>query len=104
MYYKVLKNDRVIDVLDRLIFVKYQAKHNMMIACDKSEAQAILSSTGEYVWHVKGLHQIPVDGYDTVKLVNIDQYEYKQLKMLNMKTPEEILDEYTMMLLDGGIL
>ena len=104
MYYKVLKNNRVIDVLDHLTFVKYQEKHNIMIACDKSQAQAIVSSDGEYIWHVKGLYRIPVDGYDTVELQEVDVYEYNQLKALNMRTPEEIIDEYTLMLVNGGIL
>lgn len=104
MYYKVLKNNRVIDVLDRLVFVKYQKKHGIMLVCDKSEAQAIMSSDGVYAWHTAGLYHIPVDGYDTVELVEIDVYEYNQLKTLNMRTPEEIIDEYTMMLINGGIL
>lgn len=104
MYYKVLKNDKVIDVLDHLSFVKYQAKHQIMIACDKSEAQAIISSCGSYIWHVNGLYRIPVSGYDTVDLLEIDVYEYQQLKALNYKTPEEIIDAYTLSLLEGGIL
>lgn len=104
MYYKVLKDNKVIDVLDHLVFVKYQKKHNIMLLCDKSEAQAIVSSDESCCWHVNGLYRIPVDGYDTVELVRIDEYEYKQLKMLNMKTPEEIIDEYTILLLEGGIL
>lgn len=33
MYYKVLKNDKVIDVLDHLSFVKYQEKHGIMVSC-----------------------------------------------------------------------
>lgn len=104
MYYKVVKNGKVIDVLDRLTFVKYQKKNNVMIACDKSQAQAIISSDGEYIWHVTGLYRLPVDGYDTVELVEIDQYEYKQLKVLNGKTPTQIIDEYTLLLIEGGIL
>ena len=104
MYYKVLKDNKVIDVLDHLLFVKYQKKHDIMIACDKSEAQAIVSSDGEYVWHVTGLYRIPVDGYDTVDVVPIEKLEYERLRILNLRTPEEIIDEYTMMLLDGGIL
>ena len=104
MYYKVLKNDKVIDILDRLVFVKYQKKHNIMIACDKSDAQAITSSDGKYTWHIAGLYNIPVDGYDTVELVEIDEYEYNQLKVLNLKTPEEIIDAYTLLLLNGGVL
>jgi len=104
MFYKVLKDNRVIDVLDRLTFVKYQPKHEIMIACEEFEAQAIISSNGEYIWHIDGLYGIPVDGYDTVELKQIDEYEYKQLKILNMKTPEEILDAYTLFLIEGGIL
>lgn len=104
MYYKVLKDNKVIDVLDHLTFVKYQQKHNIMIACVESEAQAIISSDGKYIWHVYGLYALPLDGYDTVELVEIDQYEYRKLKALNLKTPEEIIDEYTLQLIEGGIL
>ena len=104
MYYKALKNDKIIDILDRLVFVKYQPENKIMIVCPKSEAQAIISSDGEYIWHARGLYHIPVDGYDTVELVEIDEYEYRQLKVLNMKTPEEIIDAYTLLLLKGNVL
>jgi hypothetical protein len=104
MYYKVLKNDKVIDVLDRLNFVKYQPKHGIMIACTKNEAQAIVSSNDNDVRHVRGLYNIPVDGYDTVELIPIDEYEYRQLKVLNLRTPQEIIDEYTLLLINGGVL
>lgn len=104
MYYKVLKDNKVIDVLDHLSFVKYQEKHGIMVSCTQEEAQAILSSGGEYIWHVHGLYNLPVDGYDTVKIIPIDQYEYKQLSMFNLTTPEAIIDAYTKSLLDGGIL
>lgn len=104
MYYKVLKDGQVIDVLDHLVFVKYQRKHNIMLLCEESEAQAIVSSDGSYVWHLDWLLNIPVDGYDTVDLKEIDKYEYEQLKILNYKTPQEIIDEYTLLLIEGGIL
>lgn len=104
MYYKVLKDGKVIDVLDHLTFVKYQKKHDVMLLCDESEAQAIVSSDGTYYWHIEYLYKIPVSGYDTVELEEINEYEYKQLKVLNMKTPEEIIDEYTLLLINGGIL
>ena len=104
MYYKVIKDGKVIDVLDHLSFVKYQEKHRIMIACAKEEAQAIISSDEDYIWHVNGLYNIPVDRDDTVELIEIDEYEYRQLKTLNMRTPEEIVDEYTLLLIEGGIL
>lgn len=31
MYYKVIKNGKVIDVLDHLTFVKHQQKHDVML-------------------------------------------------------------------------
>lgn len=104
MYYKVLKDDEVIDVLDRLVFLKYQEKYDRMIFCDESEAQAIFSSDGEYIWHEESLYNIPVAGYDTVRLEEIDQYEYKRLKVLNCKSPEEIIDLYTAFLIDNGVI
>ena len=104
MYYKVLKDGQVIDVLDHLVFVKYQKKHNIMLLCEESEAQAIVSSDGSYVWHLDWLLNVPVDGYETVDLKEIDKYEYEQLKILNYKTPQEIIDEYTLLLIEGGIL
>ena len=104
MYYKVLKDNKVIDVLDHLSFVKYQEKHNIMVSCAKEEAQAIISSDGEHIWHVTGLYNIPVSGYDTVCLEEIDKYEYEQLKALNMKDPQSIIDEYTLLLIKEGII
>jgi len=75
-----------------------------MVQCSESEAQGILSSDKRVVWHEDTMFKIPVDGYDTVHLVEIDQYEYEQLKRLNGLTPEEIIDNYTLSLIEGGIL
>lgn len=105
MFYKVIKDNRVIDVLTQLVFLKYQPKHDVMLICDESEAQAILSSDNQYIWHVDEYPSIPSKTkYDTVSLVEIDRYEYDQLKGLNFKTPEEIIDAYTLSLIEGGVL
>lgn len=104
MFYKVIKNNRVIDVLDKLVFLKYQPKHKIMVLCGENDAQAILSSDGDMIWHESTLYKIPVDGYDTVELIEIDEYEYKQLKMLNGKTPEEIVDSLILELINEGVL
>lgn len=105
MFYKVIKDNRVIDVLDKLIYLKYQPKHKIMVLCTEDEAQAILSSDNETIWHEKTLYNIPVKGlYDTVEIFPIDQFEYKQLKALNMKTPEAIIDEYNLLLLEMGVI
>lgn len=107
MFYKVIKNDRVIDVLRNLSYVKYQEKHNIMVSCGQSDAQGVLSSDERYIWHIDWLYRFPEKAkgrYDTVILEEIDEYEYNQLKILNMKTPEEIIDEYTLLLIEGGML
>lgn len=104
MYYKAMIGNRVVDVLDRLVFLKYQPKHDTMVLCTESEAQAILSSDTNTIWHESTLYNIPVPGYDTVTLVEIDKPEYTQLKMLNGKTPQEIIDAYTLSLIDEGVI
>lgn len=104
MYYKVVYNGRVIDVLSHLSFVKYQSKHGIMTLCPENEAQGFLSSDGKNIWHSEELYKFPIDGIDTVELIPIDTYEYQSLKMLGGKTPEEIIDAYTLSLLEGGAL
>lgn len=104
MYYKVIKNNKVIDVLDNLTYLKWQPKHKIMILSDENEAQAILSSDKNTIWHEKSLYNIPVSGFETVELVEICEHEYKQLKVLNMKSPESIIDEYNLLLIEMGVI
>ena len=104
MFYKVIYNDKVIDVLDKLNYLRYQPKYDRMILCAESEAQAILSSDEQHIWHEETLYNIPVSGYDTVRIEEIDEYEYRQLKMLACRSLEDVIDEYTLLLIEGGIL
>jgi len=104
MYYKVLKNNKVIDVLDNLIYLKWEPKHKIMVLSDINEAQAILSSDQNDIWHERTLYNVPVDGYETVDIEEIDKHEYKQLKMLNLSTPEEIIDNFVLSLLENKII
>lgn len=104
MYYKVIKNNKVIDVLDNLIYLKWEPKHKIMVLTDENDAQAILSSDKNDIWHEKSLYNVPVSGYDTVEIFEVDEFEYKQLKTLNGKTPEEIIDEYNLLLLEMGVI
>ncbi len=103
MYYKVLLNDRMIDLLENPIYVKYQKKNDVFLTCPVFEAQGVISSDGNTIWHVKDFPSVPTK-IDTVSLVEIDKYEYTQLRALNLKTPEEIIDAYTLSLLEGGML
>lgn len=106
MYYKVIKDNKVIDVLDHLTYLKWQPKHKIMVLCGLNEAQAILSSDKNTIWHERTLYDIPVDEpkFDTVDVQEVSLYEYKQLKMLNGKTPEQIIDDFVLSLLEDNII
>ena len=106
MFYKVMKNNKVIDVLDNLIYLKWDSKHKIMVLTDENFAEAILSSDKNTIWHERTLYKVPVDEpkFETVDLVEIDEFEYKQLKMLNLSTPEEIIDAFMISLLENNII
>lgn len=104
MFYKVVKDGKIIDVLDRLIYLKYQKKHDRMILCQEDEAQAIISSDEKYIWHVDGLYDLPVNRYDTVRLEKIDQYEYEELQLFNLSTREDLIDAFTLSLIKDGVI
>lgn len=104
MFYKVMKNNKVIDVLDNLIYLKWDSKHRVMVLTDENDAQAILSSDKNTIWHERTLYKVPVDGYDCVDVEEIDEFEYKKLKMLNLSTPEEIVDSVVLYLLEKGFI
>ena len=104
MFYKVLKNNKVIDVLDHLTYLKWQPKNKIMLLGSEGEAQAILGSDNNTIWHVEGFYDLPVEGYETVKLISIEKFEYEQLKMLNGRTPEEIIDAFVVSLLEDNLL
>ena len=56
------------------------------------------------MWHEKSLRPIPVEGYDTVEIEEIDVYEYEKLRRLNMKTEQDIIDDFVLSLFESGVL
>lgn len=80
-YYKVIVDEKIIDV--NFVFLKWQAKHKIMLSCDASEGQFIQSSDCTKVWRVGWLCKIPeeLEGvYESVTAVEIDEEEYKILR------------------------
>lgn len=51
----------------------------LLLLCDITEAQAILSSDGKYGWHIEGLYNFPPDN-DIYAIKEISKYEYDKLK------------------------
>ncbi len=79
MYYKVIKNNEVVDILRNINYIKYQEKHKILILCDIKEAQAVLSSDGKCGWHIEGLYNFPLDNTE-YEIVEITEFEYEKLK------------------------
>lgn len=106
MFFKVLKDGKVIDVLDRIVYLKMDPKHKTMMLSSADEAQAILSSDQNSIWHEKTLYRIPFyeQCFDTVELIEIDEHEYRQLKVFSCRSLHDVLDEYTMLLIDEGVI
>ena len=104
MYYKILKDGKVIEVTDNLQYVWIPSGSHRLLICSQRDAQGIVSMDGKTVWHLKGFYPFPTENYETVEAIEITKEEYHQLKVLNGKTAEEIIDEYTLSLIEGGLL
>lgn len=104
MYYKVIYNNKVIDVLDKIVYCRYQLKHRILLLSDEKNAQGILSSDGETAYHLSSNNPFDVDIFKTVVLEEIDEQEYKRLKMYNLNTPEEMAEYILLDLMERGIL
>ena len=103
MYYKVLKDGKPIDVLNSLTYVKYQPKHDIFLLAPQNEAQGILSSDGKTAYHDNTMiacnNMVNVD-----EIIEIRKYEYDQLKHLQLKTYEEIVDSVVSMMIQRNML
>lgn len=80
MWFKVLKADKVVDVLDKIVYIIHQKKHNILLISDMQSAQAILSSDGTHGWHIEGLYNFPPDNY-TYQIEPIEKKEYNKIKL-----------------------
>ena len=79
-YYKIIEDGKVIDV--NYVFLKYQAKHRILLGCDPSEAMFIQSSDQETVWRADWLIPPPKEAgdYPFADAVEISAEEYTELK------------------------
>jgi len=66
MSYKLLKDGIVIDAVDAPVFVYYNQRLCLFLACDEDQAQGIASRDGTTYYHLSDKDDFCVDGYDTV--------------------------------------
>lgn len=78
-YYKILIGDQIIDV--NCVFLRWQARHGVMLICDAEDAQFITPRDGSAVWHPAWLHPVPEGAvYDgDIEAVEIGAEEYAEL-------------------------
>lgn len=79
MFQKVIKNDKVVDVLQQLQYVRYQHKHDVVLLCEPEVAEAILSSDGTKAFHTDGLYYFKPDN-TTYYIEEISKTIYNTLK------------------------
>lgn len=80
MYYKVIGDGTVLDVLKNPRYVTYQERNKLIVLCNRNGARGVLSTDGSTVWHVVGWKEIPHSDITSVHLVEIDEDEYEILK------------------------
>lgn len=109
MYYKLIENGKIVDVLKNPHYVKWQRKNNTLVSCEENEADGVLSS------HCVRAYQIVLGNKDrfagVVEMVEITQSEYNELSKIypdhdNIygipdETYHAIIDDYTAELFGG---
>lgn len=87
MFYKLMKDNEVVDALENLQCVFYSEQSKDILFCQKqSEAYGVISGNGSGIWHVEGWAEFPdlvksrILG--TVTMVRIYEEEYRVLREL----------------------
>ena len=78
--FKILKNSSIVDVTDSLNYVRYQSKNGIFVSCSENDAQAIVSSDGTNIWHIKNKDSITGKDIEDIEIVAISLEEYELLK------------------------
>lgn len=79
MYYMVIQDGSIIDVLSTLSYVRTQVVHNRLMMCSQELAEGILSSDTSTIYYVKELIEENIKGYPEVTLTEIDEERYNIL-------------------------
>lgn len=80
MKFKVIQNQVIVAVLDGLTYVK-QYNGGLILPCSADkDPMGILSEDGSIVWHLEGFANFISGDYATVKIAEITDEEYTELK------------------------
>lgn len=89
MYYKVIRDNEIIDAIDSVCYVRKNPRNGMILSCSKEHGQGILSYDCSTIHRLVDENSLG-DNYDVVELVEIDETEFKRLRdLLDGVEPEE---------------
>lgn len=81
MYFKIIYNALVIDILDSVQYVRWLKRGKKFVKTDMTSAHGILASDGINVYHLDGMPEFDGMGnYKTVQMIEIDEEKYHRLK------------------------
>lgn len=85
MYKITVESESLTYYQENLQYVKYQEKNDLMLMCDESEAQGILSQDGSEIYTLNSEYHLK----ETYKLCKIETVDtYSELNEINKKNQE----------------
>lgn len=99
--YKIIENNQIIDVIDNIQFVKCLPQSQKIIAVDKRQANGIVSSDGDTIYHILGTPNVSNGFKHSVTYIEIEEEEYLKLttQMKENYTLEKKVEELEQMIL-----
>lgn len=83
MYFKIIYNALVIDILDKIQYVRWLKRGKKFVKTEMTSANGILASDGINIYHVEGMPDFDGMGnFKTVHMIQIEKEEYDKLKSL----------------------
>ena len=77
--FKIIENNQIIDVVENLKFVKCLPKSKRIICVDERQANGIMASNGNDVYHIYGTPRTFEGDVKSVRFEEIDAEEYERL-------------------------
>lgn len=89
MFYKIMYNNMVIDLLNEVCWVRYLPNSKRLVATDSQAANGVMGSDHNTVYHIFGKPYTFANEVKTVEVVKIDALEYDRLQTQFMLQKQE---------------
>ena len=89
MFYKLMNNDIVADVLRKVNFVRYLPRAQRWVGTDPQSAHGVIGSDGNTIYRLEGKSQTYPEALTSVKVVEISEEEYIALAQQSARQRKE---------------